>query len=585
METKNCQNCKQDFPITPDDFLFYEKINVPPPTWCPMCRFQRRALFRNERKLFRNIDAATGDVIFSLYPPEAGFPVYNDAYWVSDNWDPFSFGMDFDPSRPFLAQLFELSQKVPRPRTNTVNMVRSEYSANAANLKDCYLLFNSNATEDSSYGNAVDTSKNCFDNSHVQSSERCYESFWLTKCYATHFSSQCEDCVSVWFSKNCQGCTNCFGCVNLRNKSYYFFNEPLSKEAYEEKIASLGLSQWSSIVEMEKKARVFWKAFPVKYAQGIKNVGSTGEYVTHSKNVRNGYLVREGEDMAYSQYCQVPPCKDSMDILVGGMNSSLIYEGSVCGWNSSQVRFAWECWDGGIDFEYSMFCGKKANHVFGSVGVTSGEYVILNKRYTKEEFLKLREEIRKHMDEMPYIDAQGRTYTYGEFFPPEFSPFAYNDTICSEHFPLSKEEILAYGGKWYETPKTEYVTTVAAQDLPDDIKDASDSILKELITCAECKKAYRIIPVELQFLQTNKLPLPRYCVDCRHKKRISQRNTSKLYQRECACLGKTAKNSKYVNETMHVHGDSPCPATFQTSYAPDGEEIVYCESCYQQEVN
>jgi len=43
-ETKNCQNCKKDFTIEPEDFNFYEKIKVPPPTFCPECRLQRRIL-------------------------------------------------------------------------------------------------------------------------------------------------------------------------------------------------------------------------------------------------------------------------------------------------------------------------------------------------------------------------------------------------------------------------------------------------------------------------------------------------------------------------------------------------------------
>lgn len=585
MESRNCQNCKQNFNIEVDDFSFYKKINVPAPTWCPSCRFQRRAIFRNERKLFRNTDAITGESVLSLYPVEAGFPIYNDHYWASDAWDPFSYGMDFDRSRPFLAQLFELSQRVPRPRTNTIGMVRSEYSANAAELKDCYLLFNSNASEDSAYGNGIDASKNCFDNSHIRYSERCYESFWLTKCYDTHFSSQCEDCVSVWFSKNCQGCTNCFGCVNLRNKSYYFFNEPLSKEEYQEKLISLKLSKWSELQKISEQVKKLWLTFPVKYFQGIKNSSSTGEYITHSKNVRSSYLVREGEDLAYVHYCQVPPFRDSMDTLVGGKNSELIYESSVCGWDSSQIRFCWECWDGGIDFEYSMFSGKKSNHVFGSIGINSGEYIILNKRYSKEEFFKLRDEIRRHMDEMPYIDEQGRIYKYGEFFPPHFSPFAYNDTITVEHFPLSKEEIIAYGGKWYEVSKTDYTTTINANNLPDDIHNVDDSILKELIACTDCQRAYRIIPSELQFLQLNNIPLPRFCVDCRHIKRIAQRNKSKLYTRNCMCTDYTTQNNTYKNQVKHFHGDEPCPNTFETSYSPERVEIVYCEQCYQQEVN
>ena len=325
--------------------------------------------------------------------------------------------------------------------------------------------------------------------------------------------------------------------------------------------------------KIKENIKEFWLKFPVKYFTGIKNVSSSGEYITHSKNVFKSYLVREGEDLAYVQYCQAPSIRDSMDVLVGGKNAELIYESSICGWDSAQTRFCWECWDGGIDFEYSMFCGKRSNHVFGSISVRSGEYIILNKRYSKEEFFKLRDEIRKHMDEMPYIDKQGRIYKYGEFFPPEFSPFAYNDTITSEHFPLTKDEILAYGGKWYEVPKAEYETTINSKDLPNDIKDVSDDVLKEVIICADCKRAYRIIPIELSFLKQNKIPLPRYCINCRHDKRISQRNRSKLYTRSCMC-----------NKTNHFHRENNCNLEFETSYAPDRPEIVYCEKCYQQEV-
>lgn len=38
-ETKTCQNCKTRFTIEPEDFVFYEKIGVPAPTFCPECDF------------------------------------------------------------------------------------------------------------------------------------------------------------------------------------------------------------------------------------------------------------------------------------------------------------------------------------------------------------------------------------------------------------------------------------------------------------------------------------------------------------------------------------------------------------------
>ena len=59
-----CQNCKKDFTIEPDDFGFYEKIKVPPPTWCPECRMIRRMLFRNERSLYKqNCDLCKKSII------------------------------------------------------------------------------------------------------------------------------------------------------------------------------------------------------------------------------------------------------------------------------------------------------------------------------------------------------------------------------------------------------------------------------------------------------------------------------------------------------------------------------------------
>ena len=72
------------------------------------------------------------------------------------------------------------------------------------------------------------------------------------------------------------------------------------------------------------------------------------------------------------------------------------------------------------------------------LGLRSKQYCILNKQYTKEEYEELVPKIIKHMNDMPYIDAKGRIYKYGEFFPPELSPFCYNETIAQEYFPFNQ---------------------------------------------------------------------------------------------------------------------------------------------------
>ena len=70
-ETKSCQNCKKDFTIETEDFNFYEKIKVPPPTWCPECRMMRRLSFLNAWDLFwRNCDKC-GERTLSTYSPKS----------------------------------------------------------------------------------------------------------------------------------------------------------------------------------------------------------------------------------------------------------------------------------------------------------------------------------------------------------------------------------------------------------------------------------------------------------------------------------------------------------------------------------
>jgi hypothetical protein len=131
---------------------------------------------------------------------------------------------------------------------------------------------------------------------------------------------------------------------------------------------------------------------------------------------------------------------------------------------------------------YSNFCSA-SHHLFACIGLRSKQYCILNKQYTKGEYEELVPKIIKHMNDMPYIDAKGRIYKYGEFFPPELSPFCYNETIAQEYFPLTKEEALNQGYKWKETEARNYQIDIQNKDIPNDIKEVDDSIINKVIEC------------------------------------------------------------------------------------------------------
>ena len=558
-----CQNCKNPFTIEPDDFSFYEKMKVPVPTWCPECRMVRRLVWRNERNLFRRKDAHTGLDSFSGIPAESNIKTYENGYWYGDEWEALDYGVDYDFSKSFFQQFKDLFSNVPiMAKSSAGFMTNSDYCNEAGRLKNAYLCFDADFVEDSAYLVKVTNTKNSFDSHEVIDDELCYECVMVYKSYRSFYSLDCESCVDVWFSKGLRGCTNCFGCVNLRGKSHYFFNEPLSKQEYEKKLAELNLGSYNSVDQIKSTILEFWQKFPVKYFHGIKNVNCTGDRISDSKNVRDSVSIQDGENMRYIQI-SVLKAANSYDCVQLFMGMENAYECMTCGDGSYGLKYCFNCFGGDRDLEYCGYCIGSSD-CFGCVGLKKKQYCILNKQYTKEEYFELKNKIISHMNEMPYLDSLGREYKYGEFFPSEFSPLAYNESLAQDYVPLDSIKAQEKGFLWREPNPREFKTTIQGADLPDLITDVSDAITKEIVACETCKRAYRIVPIELQFYKRIGLPLPHKCHNCRFFDRFTFINKPKLYHRQCMKDG--------------------CLNEFETSYAPDRPEIVYCEQCYQQEV-
>ena len=365
--------------------------------------------------------------------------------------------------------------------------------------------------------------------------------------------------------------TNCFGCVNMMNKSYCIFNKQYSKEDYKEKIKTMKLNTWLGFQKAKSEAIAFSQKFPIGYLNGIMNDNVTGEYVSESKNVHYGYFVLGGKDLKYAQFSNIEGSEDSYDITVAGIRNIRSYENCIVGLGSSNSHFCHESWTEIINSEYCMY-SRSLSDCFGCVGLKKKRYCIFNKQYSKEEYVVLKNKIIEHMGT-----------DYGEFFPAKYSPIPYNFSSAQEHFPPTKEQALAEGYSWYDTPKKDYKITMLATQIPDAIEDVSDAILKDIIECADCKQVYRIIEMELAFLRQEKLPIPRQCIDCRHNERISQRAKAFLYERKCDCM--TLRATRYTNSAEHFHGDEPCPVEFETAYPESDPRIVYCLKCLYAEVN
>ena len=589
-ETRTCQNCHNPFTIEPEDFQFYEKIKVPPPTFCPECRLIRRYAWRNERALYKTHCAHCNQDIFSAYPADSPFPVFCHNCWFSDAWDPLSYGREYDFSRSFFEQVDDLFKNVPRLNLFHLNAINSPYANITRDVKDVYLSYSVVEAEEIFYSKNIDRSRQMFDCFAMEDSEQCMGSMYGEKDYDIAYSFLTGSSLNSMFLFDSQNASDCFLSTNLRSRKYVLRNKQYSKEEYKserQKIDTGSYATFSRLVEEFKKMPL---RYPRKYADILKSVNATGNILANVKNARHIFECYDMEDTAYCG--RNFALKDSLDVNNSGLGSELIYEYVSGGKLDRGLKFCVACFGSSRDLEYCGWC-KSSSDLLGCFGLQNKKFCILNKEYPEQEYRSLRERIMRQMGEMPYMGKNGTVYRYGEFFPTEMSPFGYNESLSQEQYPLTKAKALAFGYRWRDPDIKNPVIDIRAGDLPDHIKDTNEDILSKTIGCAHqgscdhlCTVGFRVIQRELEFYKKLNVPLPRLCPNCRYYDRLTLRTPWKLWHRKCHCAGEKSENGVYANtgtHPSHAKGEH-CPNEFETSYAPERPEIVYCESCYNSEV-
>jgi hypothetical protein len=564
METKTCQNCKNNFVVEQEDFNFYEKIKVPPPTWCPRCRMLRRMSFGNLFKFYKKPCEKCKKETICLYPKNRTDRMYCNECWWKDDWDGTEYGMDYDFNRPFFEQLIELRKKsifVALESLHPSN-VNTKYTNNASYQKNCFMTIYADYDEHCAYTRGTYRNKDCLDCFRSIESELCYECVGIKKCFRCFWSEELENCVDCSFCQSCYGCNNCVGCVNLRNGSFFIFNEKYTKEEYFKKLEEMKLDVYENQQKMKKEAEEFWLKAPKREYHGNSlNKNVVGEYIYESKNTLDSYMVTGAEDSRYVQYLSIPGTRDCYDYTGWGAGSSLLYECYIVGEGAYNNKFCAECWPEARDLEYCFYC-IQGKDCFGCVNLKRKQYCILNKQYSKEEYQKLKEKIIFDMKNNPWKNKVGHLYAYGEFLPPELSPFGYNETMSYEYDPITKNEAEKTGYNWYDIVIPKYDITYKSELLPKTFKETPQNITKEVIQCSSCEKAYNINIIEMELLKSYNQPIPHSCPSCRYERRFNRNNLPVSYNRNCA----------------------KCEKAIKTPYAPEKPEIIYCEKCYQQEV-
>ena len=553
METKTCQNCKKDFVIEPDDFSFYEKMGVDTPKSCPDCRAQLRLSFRNERSFYKRKCDKCGTCVVSMYSPNKPFTVWCYDCWFADDWGGEDFALDYDSGKPFFEQFEKLWKVVPKVSLIYVRSPGSEYTNISADNKNCYFINESSNNENSVHSYWIQECRDVIDTSFSSKCELMYESDDCYNSYRLLYSKGCHDCATSYFLDDCKGCTDCIGCINLRNKSNCIFNKEYTKAEYEKIKNEYKLDTHQGVEDFREKYKNFLKDKPRKFSEIIQTINSTGNYMKNSKNCKSCFHSYDAEENKYGVHIW-RNAKDTMDCDTAGRNVSRIYNSINAGIDNSNLISIALCWTCTFT-EYSMYCFN-SNNCFGCVGLRKKNYCILNKQYKKDEYEKIVEKIKSE------LKAKGE---YGQFFPPSLSCFGYNETPAKEQFPLGQIEAINKGYKWEEAERGTYgKETIKESEMPNGLEDIDFDVTEQIYICKSCDKNYRIIGDEFSFYMKLNIPLPRFCPDCRHYRRTTARGPNKLWHRACMKEG--------------------CTNEFETSYAPERPEIIFCERCYQQEV-
>lgn len=542
-----CKLTGKKFVISDREAAYCRDRGLPLPTIHPNERLKRVLAFRNRTFLYNTICAFTKKPILSCIAPDKGFTIYDNDIWNSEQWDPLSYGQDYDLDSSFWLQLENLYKKVPLPNLTIVRSttLNSEYVNGGANLKNCYLTFANTFNEDCMFGWNIFECKNVLDTISAKGCELCYACTDIDHCYNVQHVDSANHCSDSYFLDSCQSCKHCYGCTNLTNKEYCWYNEQLSKEEYERRLGTIDLGDYA--VRMSELARFneFKKQQPRKFMQGKSNENCKGNYIHNSSNANNVFHAMEVQDVENS--IGTNKCKDCFATAYN-TSGELLYN-THAGVGNYNLQFCIEC-IGSKNLEFCLYCVQGCSDCFGCVGLKKKQYCIFNKQYSKEDYERIVSAIKQKMREKN---------EWQDYLPLQMSQVYYNQSDAAIIFPLTKEQAIKEGFDW----KDEVVeASVATRAIPNNIKDVSESIAGESFTCEMSGKAFRFIKPEVSFYRNNNIPLPHVAPLNRLHERAAIFRVEEIKSIPC----------------------SHCHTAIESVYNP-AERPVLCEGCYQQVVS
>lgn len=547
------KHCMGEFEVDEKDIEFLKMFKVPAPEFCPTCRSMRRFVHMNQVRLSKRECDAPGhdEMMISQFPPECPFKVVDWEYYITDDFLPAEF--DYDESVSPLAQLFELRKKVPMPSflNRDSSCINSDYSSGGREFKNGYYCSGCFSSEDIWYSGLVHASREIMDSTTIKSSDIVYGSIQGNKIYKSSFVFFTRDTSDSMFMYDCRNCSDCFGCVNLRNKRFCVWNKQLTREEYTEFMKSVYPLSYKKLEEYKNKFWELVKSLPMNAPRNNMSENYTGTNIDESKDIQGSIEIYKSENL---RHCYgALHMSDSMDILFSGGHSERLYQTCNVGSQSRDAKFSVST-KTAVECEFVLNC-RNVTNCFMCVGIEDKKFCILNKQYEEDEYWKLVDKIKCAML------ARGE---YNDCVGFNFSAQAYNFSNAQLYFPLENSEIENLGGYVASDPVTNVgdMEILSKNKIPQTIDEVTDDILDSAIMCTVTGRPFRITETELIFLRKMKLPLPRIHPVARIESRYRFYSIGKNYKTTCA----------------------NCHKKILSMFNPAENYILYCEDCYNKAV-
>ena len=169
-----CSVTGESFTVSDLELELRKKLETPLPNKIPQLRMRRLMAFWQHFALHKRKCDRTGKTIVSVFDEDCPYLVWDREEWIA-HADPPS--ADYDFSKLFFEQLWELFPKCPIPKSIVMRNENCEYTDDWWYSKNCYLSHSGVENENNYY---------------------CYRT-WVCRdiqyCFFTHRSELCRDLV------------------------------------------------------------------------------------------------------------------------------------------------------------------------------------------------------------------------------------------------------------------------------------------------------------------------------------------------------------------------------------------------------